>query len=1671
MEVILETSYVRTNTSGKFDIYTKKCYGWHLVGASTETEAEVKGKFNKTHNTYITKYKFQRISGYGDNLLFKLTEFISKLLLIIRSVLEDIFSYNLVTKILGIILFLSFLPFSLTLYTLSYLYCYFGVVLRKILKLDKKYENNKSISPFSVLEGYEAISALSVSNRKKRHLENFGWVHYGKVKVNAKRFNVRHEHNVNVLNRAKKLINNEEYNEAERILEANLDDKLYKDITLLNIIDYYIRENPFIDDKKFKLFEKLYKVFNFFETFFKFTFIISFVISLVGVFLDFVTFNKLTSSLIILIITGVLLGAYFISFVTLEIISKSARKYLYTDMKEEIDKNVNNELKEVNESNEKLYKTKKNVETKLTFFEIVVNCIIEVVLFIFKVLKYIIISPYIVIKWLISAPKDKVKFGSIFKTGGIIIGIFSLVALIVAVLFPMLYEWATDWSWDKTLKIEDGVTVISEHYQNNNKRLEKVVIPASVEVIESSFNGCPNLKVIEFEDASNIRKIDCSFSSCVSLVGITFPEGIKEITYSFEYCTSLNYVSIPDTIEKITHFTDAPLQFNLDEFGCEYLGNENNKYTVLYNYNIPLIDTYKINSSVKCIRKYAFDGPWILDDLVIPGSIKNIYNLSSSDESPIINCITLENGVETIEEYAFNGNKFKNIILPETLKKIGENAFSSCKNLESIIIPNNITVIEKDTFLYCENLKEVVFSNSLTTIKENAFSNCVALKNVKIPDTVTEIEKYVFSNCLALNNVELSDGLTIINEGLFLNCKNLTTINIPKNIKIIDKQAFYNCQSINNIVLSEGLTTINDLAFSDCISLKIPTLPSSVIEIGVDVFKNCILEQLLITANNYEKMISILDSSRASTITTLTVEDVVLEYGVFENLQNLEILTIHELSENITISKLFSDKIPESLKKIELTNETIIHEGYFLDCKHLEEIILPSTLISIRNSGFKNCETIKSIVIPESVTDIQTDLSGCLFEGCDALEYVTIPFLGSSYTFEKYFDVNLAKQIKELTILGNSEIDSLNLYNFTNLEKLVISSNITKISMGAINLNDNIKSLTVPFVGYSISEPNKFLVMLDNDNISLNELVILGGESIIDYTFDDCNIENIILPNTLKTIGEYAFYYCKNLKKLTIPNSVSEISNYAFVSKTLTEVIFEENSCLTSIPSNAFYNNYNLTKINIPNSVTEIDDSAFCGCSSLETIIINKDSKLEKINYGAFLGCSSLMQFTLPSNVTHIGNYAFRNCNSLVEIYNLSSIDLTKTNNYYLDYYSLIIHQSLDEQSIITSTDQYSYAVLDENYYLFKLNSVNENVVLPNDINGNDYILTTNLFLNNDIMTNITIPKNVTKIQENTFNDKSNLLNVYYNGTVEDWLNISFMDQYSNPLSFAKNLYFLNENNEYYLVTSIEIPENTTSVGIQFYGLKNLVNITLNSKIKEISGDAFYGCENLENVYYNGTIEDWLNIIFKNGYSNPMHYASNIYMMDENNQYNIVTNVVIPEDFTNIGSRVFYGFKELTNITFESNIKQIGFDAFYGCEKLENVYYNGSTEDWLNIIFENGYSNPACYASYFYMLNETNDYYNVTNLDISSNITTIYGYQFYGFDNLLSVSIDNNITNIGFKAFYGCENLESVYFNGTLEEWNNINFIKEHSNPMYYASIIYMLDENNEYYDATELLK
>ena len=431
---------------------------------------------------------------------------------------------------------------------------------------------------------------------------------------------------------------------------------------------------------------------------------------------------------------------------------------------------------------------------------------------------------------------------------------------------------------------------------------------------------------------------------------------------------------------------------------------------------------------------------------------------------------------------------------------------------------------------------------------------------------------------------------------------------------------------------------------------------------------------------------------------------------------------------------------------------------------------------------------------------------------------------------------------------------------------------------------------------------------------------------------------------------------------------------------------------------------------------------------------------------------------------------------------------------------------------------------------------------------------------------NIELPNSVTSIGDNAFWECSNLENVYYKGTIEDWCKISFKGLISNPMYYANNIYMLDENNEYEEVTeivisetiteigdyqfsgfknvaSIEIPNSVTSIGESafydcssltsialpfvgngiyeihfkyifgmvpaslkeviitggtsigyeafngcsnltsivipnsvisigdraFLGCTSLTNIVIPNSVTSIGWYAFYYCSSLENAYYKGTIEDWCKISFSDKVSNPASHASHIYMLNENNEYEEVTEIVIPETITKIGDYQFYKFREVTSIEIPSSIVKIRQDAFYKCSNLENVYYKGTIEDWCRISFSDFYSNPMPSASHIYMLDEKSEYEEVTEIVIPETITKIGNYQFCVFDNVTIITIPNSVTSIGESAFSGCSNLENVYYKGTIEDWCKISF-SEDSNLMTYASHIYMLNENSEYEEVTEIV-
>jgi len=173
--------------------------------------------------------------------------------------------------------------------------------------------------------------------------------------------------------------------------------------------------------------------------------------------------------------------------------------------------------------------------------------------------------------------------------------------------------------------------------------------------------------------------------------------------------------------------------------------------------------------------------------------------------------------------------------------------------------------------------------------------------------------------------------------------------------------------------------------------------------------------------------------------------------------------------------------------------------------------------------------------------------------------------------------------------------------------------------------------------------------LLECKNKGLEEYIIKDGTKVIgDSAFQECSsLEQITIPNSVSSIGNSAFQECSLLEQITIPNSVSSIGDLVFLGCSSLEQITIPNS-VSSIEVLSFLGCSSLEQITIPNSVSSIGDSAFSGCSSLEQITI--PNSVSSIGHGAFYECSSLEQITIPNSVSSIGHGAFYECSSLKQI-------------------------------------------------------------------------------------------------------------------------------------------------------------------------------------------------------------------------------------------------------------------------------------------------------------------------------------------------------------------------------------------------------------------------------------
>ena len=336
----------------------------------------------------------------------------------------------------------------------------------------------------------------------------------------------------------------------------------------------------------------------------------------------------------------------------------------------------------------------------------------------------------------------------------------------------------------------------------------------------------------------------------------------------------------------------------------------------------------------------------------------------------------------------------------------------------------------------------------------------------------------------------------------------------------------------------------------------------------------------------------------------------------------------------------------KSLQSVTIPNSvTKIGDGVFSWCESLQSITIPNSVTSIGDHAFSVCESLKSVTIPNSVTSIGNGAFSC----CKSLKSVTIPNSVTSIGDEAFGG---CESLQSITIPNS--IRNIGNHAFRGCNICFFICNSTYFPNDDVCLFNKDKTAIVSIIKDCVNYiiPNSVTSIGDGTFgwcKSLQSITIPNSvKSIGDYAFSSCeSLQSVTIPNSVKSIGDKAFSDCESLQSVTIPNSVTSIGNETFSGCKSLQSVTIPNS-VTSIGDHAFSSCYSLQSVTIPNSVTSIGDDAFGGCKSLQSVTI--PNSVTKIGYCAFGWCKSLQSVTIPNSVKSIGYEAFRRCKSLQSV-------------------------------------------------------------------------------------------------------------------------------------------------------------------------------------------------------------------------------------------------------------------------------------------------------------------------------------------------------------------------------------------------------------------------------------
>ncbi len=492
---------------------------------------------------------------------------------------------------------------------------------------------------------------------------------------------------------------------------------------------------------------------------------------------------------------------------------------------------------------------------------------------------------------------------------------------------------------------------------------------------------------------------------------------------------------------------------------------------------------------------------------------------------------------------------FTDFVIPEGTKKIGINAFLECKNLQTVVVPKSVASIGAGAFYECSNVQSFVLPEGVTSIGNLAFCRCSSVQSFVLPAGVTEIQKSAFSSCSNLKSITIPVSVTKIGENSFQYCTNLQEVIYLGSAKDWSKIKFTKSKE-----KTELKKLIKDFAVQEAKDAKNKAKDAKIKEIqtaSVEGFMTAMKEDYpsfkfqILNSTSANQVVFIMGGKNATVIqlssNVATWNEKVQKFlSIFcdESKTNTEIegaikankIKIAAIKKNFAKPQieademnLFIDELPEmknevknsfstdscsffyyaKIKKLTFARNTLMDRCTFYRQRNFESIVLPENVTVIEKSAFSGCENLQSIILPEIITSIE----GSAFFECKNLLSIVIP--------------------PNVTSIGR------NAFQFcTNLQNVTIPESVTKIEDFAFK-NCKIDNLTHTLLkienGCCLSSDGK--KVLYRSNYNMQEIVIPDGVTTIgDFAFQGCgNLQSVVLPKSVAKINWYSFSECPNL--------------------------------------------------------------------------------------------------------------------------------------------------------------------------------------------------------------------------------------------------------------------------------------------------------------------------------------------------------------------------------------------------------------------------------------------------------------------------------------------------------------------------------------------------------------